>query len=158
VANFFEQLVAEWYEYQKYFIRRNVPIGKRAKGGYAGELDIVAFCPAPRHIVHIETSTDASSWEKRRVRLKRKFELGRVHIPRLFEGFEVQSDEIEQIGLFVFGASKNHPKLGDAKIQTLSEFMEPIRETLQERSYFSEIVPEQFVILRGLQFAAHFWK
>jgi hypothetical protein len=29
-VNFLEQLVAEWYEYDGYFIRRNVKVGKRA--------------------------------------------------------------------------------------------------------------------------------
>ncbi len=38
MANFLEQLVAEWYEHQGYFVRRNVQVGKRTKGGYEGEL------------------------------------------------------------------------------------------------------------------------
>ena len=41
--NFLEELVAEWYEFQGYFIRRNIPVGKRPKGGYQSELDIVCF-------------------------------------------------------------------------------------------------------------------
>ena len=28
--NFLEQLVTEWYEYRGYFVRRNVPVGKRS--------------------------------------------------------------------------------------------------------------------------------
>ncbi len=158
MANFFEQLVAEWYEYQNYFILRNVRVGKRPEGGYEGEFDIVAFRPAPRHIVHIETSTDADSWEKRLQKLGKKFSRGRKYIPGLLEGFDVKENEIEQEGIFVFGAKKGHDQLGTAKIKMLSEFMEPIREILRGRSYYGEIVPEQFVILRGLQFAAHFWK
>ena len=43
MPNFLEQLVREWYEYQGYFVRQNVNVGKRAKGGYECELDIVAF-------------------------------------------------------------------------------------------------------------------
>ena len=42
-VNFLEQLVAEWYEYRGYFIRRNVWVGKLAKGGYECELDIIDF-------------------------------------------------------------------------------------------------------------------
>ncbi|MBU6418258.1 MAG: hypothetical protein KGQ79_00845 [Proteobacteria bacterium] len=158
MANFLEQLVAEWYEYQGYFILRNVRVGKLRGGGYEAELDVVAFRPAPRHIVHIETSTDADRWEKRIEKLKKKFTRGRQYIPDLLKGFDVKEDEIEQDGIFVFGAKKNHDQLGAAKIKMLSEFMEPIREILRGRSYYGEIVPEQFVILRGLQFAAHFWK
>lgn len=33
-ANHLEQLVAEWYEYQGYFIWRNVRVGKKPQGGY----------------------------------------------------------------------------------------------------------------------------
>ena len=44
-GNHLESLVAEWYEFRGYFVRRNVPVGKRPKGGYDCELDIVAFHP-----------------------------------------------------------------------------------------------------------------
>ena len=42
-SNFLEQLVAEFYEYKGYFVRRNILVGKRAKGGYECELDVVAL-------------------------------------------------------------------------------------------------------------------
>ena len=58
-SNYLEQLVAEWYEYQGYFIRRNVLVGKREQGGYECELDVVAFHPETKQLVHIEPSTDA---------------------------------------------------------------------------------------------------
>jgi Holliday junction resolvase-like predicted endonuclease len=64
-VNFLEQLVAEWYEYQGYFIRRNVRVGKVPGGGYECELDVVAFHPETKHLVHVEPSTDAGSWEER---------------------------------------------------------------------------------------------
>ena len=63
-TNFFrEKLVAEWYEYNGYFIRRNVLVGKRQAGGHECELDIVGFHPGTKHLVHIEPSMDASKWE-----------------------------------------------------------------------------------------------
>ena len=62
--NVLEELVSEWYEYQGYFVRRDIKVGKRATGGYEGELDIVAFHPVSRKIVHIETSMGAESWGK----------------------------------------------------------------------------------------------
>jgi hypothetical protein len=37
-VNFLEQLVAEWYEYQGYFVRCDVYVGKRPTGGYECEL------------------------------------------------------------------------------------------------------------------------
>jgi len=59
--NLLEQLIAEWCELQGYFLRRNVWVGNRAKGGYECELDIVAFHPGKKHLVQIEPSMDASS-------------------------------------------------------------------------------------------------
>ena len=32
-VNVMEELVAEWYEYQGYCVRKNVPFGKGPKGG-----------------------------------------------------------------------------------------------------------------------------
>ncbi len=43
--NFLEQLVAEWYAYKGYFVRTNIKFGKRIRGGYEGEMDVVAFDP-----------------------------------------------------------------------------------------------------------------
>lgn len=60
-SNYLEQLAAEWYEYQGYFVRRNIRVGLRKQGGYEGELDVVAFHPGRVALVHIETSMDADS-------------------------------------------------------------------------------------------------
>ena len=60
--NFLEQLIAEWYEYQGYYVKRNIRVGKLPKGGYEEELDIVAFHPEKNSLVHIEPSMDADSW------------------------------------------------------------------------------------------------
>ena len=83
-GNHLEALVAEWYEFRGYFVRRNVQVGKLLKGGYHCELDIVAFHPEQRSLAHIEPSLDSDSWAKREVRYKKKFEAGRRHIPALF--------------------------------------------------------------------------
>ena len=37
-GNHLESLVAEWYEFRGYFVRRNIRVGKRSKGGYECEL------------------------------------------------------------------------------------------------------------------------
>lgn len=65
MVNFLEQMVAEWYEFRGYFVRRNVRVGPRPKGGHIAELDVVAYHPARKHLVHIEPSSDANSWEER---------------------------------------------------------------------------------------------
>jgi hypothetical protein len=84
--NHLEQLVAEWYEYRGYFVRRNVQVGKRDKGGYDCELDVVAFHPEKQHLVHVEPSMDAHTWVKREERFAKKFSVGCSHIPALFKG------------------------------------------------------------------------
>jgi Holliday junction resolvase-like predicted endonuclease len=61
-TNFLEEIVAEWLEYKGYIVKRNERVGRRAAGGHEGELDVVGFNPKTKHLVHIETSTDADSW------------------------------------------------------------------------------------------------
>jgi hypothetical protein len=72
-GNHLEELVAEWYQLDGFFVRRNVQVGKRERGGYECELDIVAFHPKTRRLVHVEPSLDSDKWEKREQRYKKKF-------------------------------------------------------------------------------------
>src|SRR5438270_8114137 len=115
VANHLEQLVAEWYEYQGYYIRRNVKVGKRQRGGWEAELDIVAFHPESNRLKQIECSLDAESWAHREERYRKKFEAGRKYIPGLFKGLKVP-DTIEQEAVFVFAATTNWTKLAGGTI------------------------------------------
>ena len=71
--NFLEQLAAEWYEYDGHFVRTNIRFGPRAKGGYTGEMDVVAYNPNSHELIHIETSTDANSRAEREERFCKKF-------------------------------------------------------------------------------------
>jgi hypothetical protein len=106
-ANYLEQLIAEWYEHQGFFVRRNVLAGKRLKGGHECELDVVAFHPHKKLLVHIEPSMDASSWDERERRYKKKFDAGRKYIPHLFQGLELPNR------LFSFSRSSSSTKLLD---------------------------------------------
>lgn len=156
-TNFLEQLVAEWYEYQGYFIRRNVWVGKRPKGGYECELDIVAFHPGKNHLVQIEPSMDAASWAERERRYKKKFEAGRKYIPELFKGLEIPTS-IEQIALLVFASKQNQETLAGGKLILANELLAEIFSDLKSRSIYSQTIPEQFPILRALQFVAQYRK
>src|SRR5689334_913349 len=100
--NYLEQLVAEWYEYQGYFIRRNVRVGKLKGGGHECELDIVGYHPAKNHLVQLEPSVDSDPWSTREKRFRKKFEAGRKYIPTIFEGFTLP-EEIEQIAVLASG-------------------------------------------------------
>lgn len=155
--NFLEQLVTEWYEYRGYFVRRNVPTGKRARGGYECELDIVAFDPVGRHLVHIEPSMDAESWEKRERQFKKKFDAGLKYIPGLFPGLDLP-EKIEQIAIFAFASRTNHPTLVGRKVLLVSDLMREIMEYLGDRKLASSAVPEHHPILRTLQFVVEYRK
>ncbi len=150
-SNYLEQLVAEWYEYEGYFIRRNILVGKLPKGGYECELDIVAFHPQTKHLVHIEPTHDADSWAKREERFKKKFSAGRKYIPEIFKGLDIPK-EIEQICLLGFGSNTNHPTLAGGRVVTISEFLSDIVMKIAETSIHSNAMSESHPLLRTIQF------
>ncbi len=154
-GNHLENLVAEWFEYQGFFVRQNVLVGPRPNGGYEGELDVVAFHPGRRELVHIEPSLDADTWKRREERYSRKFELGRRHIPRLFDGLPVP-EEIDQIALLVFASKTNHASLGGGRIMLVDELLEEILRALRTKSVARAAVPEHLPNLRTLQFVASY--
>lgn len=148
--NYLEQLVAEWYEFRGYYVRRNVLVGRRAKGGHDCELDVVAFKPDTQHLVHIEPSMDASNWRVREERFAKKFEAGRKYIPSLFKGL-VLPGEIEQFALLGFASNKTYKTIGSGKIILIPHLLTEIFAQLRPTSLASSAVPEQFPILRTLQ-------
>jgi hypothetical protein len=156
MPNFLEQLVAEWYEYQGYFVRRNVNVAKRAKGGYDAELDVVAFNPKTRHLVLVETSMDARSWAAREEKFATKFAAGRKYIRNIFQGFG-DLPEPECIAVIVIGSGKTHHTIGGGKLMHISELMLSIKADVEKRRVDNAAIPEQYVMLRTLQFAANFW-
>ena len=155
-GNHLETLVAEWYEFRGYFVRRNVQIGKRPNGGYDCELDIVAFHPRDKSLIHIEPSLDSDSWTKREQRYKKKFDCGRKHIPSMFPGILIP-EQPDQIALLVY-AGRNAPKeLGGGRVLLIHDFMEEVRAGIRNRKVNSAAVPEGFPLLRTLQFASQYW-
>jgi hypothetical protein len=149
-TNFMEELVAEWLEYQGYFVKRNERVGRRTAGGHEGELDVVAFNPKTRHLVHIETSTDADSWAERERRFAKKFDSGRRHITGLFDGLDVP-DECERKAIFVIGSNSNHETVGGGQVVMAESYILEIIRELKKTSFQSRAVPEKYPILRTLQ-------
>ena len=149
--NHLEQLVAEWYEYNGYFVRRNVYVGKRAKGGYECELDVIAFHPENAHLVHVEPSMDAHTWVKREERYKKKFSAGKKYIPQIFTGLAIP-DHIEQIALLGFASNKNVKELAGGKIVTVADLYLDITNGLRGKKISQNAVPEQFSLLRTIQY------
>lgn len=96
---FLEQLVAEWYAYRGFFVRTNVKFGKRPAGGYEGEIDVAAFDPKTKRLIHIEASTDADSWTERKKRFTKKFGDAKRHYKEIFD---FQFDSIENRAIVGF--------------------------------------------------------
>lgn len=100
---------------------------------------------------------DSHHWDTREDRFRKKFEAGQKYIPELFEAFKPLPN-IEQVALFVYGSSKEHPQIGGGRVLMIKEFMKETREGIKGRSVAKSVIPEQYVILRTLLFAAEFWK
>lgn len=153
--NHLEQMIAEWYEYQGYYVKRNVLVGKREKGGYECELELIAFHPAKKRLVHIEPSLDADSWAFREKRFEKKFTAGRKYIKDQFIGLDLP-DEIEQLAVFFSGSILNHPAVGGGKVVLVGDLMAEIFEALKDTRLETGAIPEHLTILRSFQFVNQF--
>jgi len=149
--NHLEQLVSEWYEYQGYFVRRNVHVGRRPNGGWECELDVIAFNPTQKHLVHIEPSMDANSWKTREDRYKKKFDAGRKYIPEIFLGVDIP-EHIEQIALFGIGSKANNAMLAGGHVWLASELLLEITQKLRQLRIEKAAISEQYPLLRTIQF------
>lgn len=156
-VNFLEELAAEWYEFRGYFVRRNIPVGPRQKGGYECELDVVAFHPESKHLVQIESSMGADSWEKRELLFRKKFEAGFTHIPSLFRGVHLPKRP-EQLALLVFASTKNRSTIGGGRILPIRDFLQEIFTELKLRHISKAAISEHLPILRAFQFVSSYRK
>lgn len=150
--NHLEQLTSEWFEFRGYFVRRNVNLGRRQNGGYECELDVVAFCPQRQHLVHIEPSMDAHTWERREERYAKKFEAGRKYIPSMFGGIALPSS-IEQIALLGFASNSNIKTLAGGRVMTSADLLLEITAEISNLRISKSAIPEQYPLLRTIQFA-----
>lgn len=155
-SNWLEQLVAEWYEYRGYFIRRNVLVGKRPKGGYECELDVVAFHPNEKHLVQVECSSDASSWEEREERFRKKFEAGQKHVPDLFLGVAPAGAPIEQIAVLLYASTGGRAALAGGRVLPVAALVQEIVAHFEGRPTTTAVVSEQYALLRMLQFVSDY--
>ncbi len=150
--NHLEALTAEWLDYNGYFVRTAVKVGKRAKGGWDGELDVVGFHSVRRHFLHVECSIDANTWENREKTFERKFAMGREHAPDLFDGMEMPT-ALDQVVVHGFaGAADKHRCLGGGRLITSQELAAEIINGIPASSR-TEAVPENFPLMRTLQLA-----
>jgi len=149
--NHLETLASEFLEWQGYLIRRNTKVGRRARGGWEMELDVVGYNPHTNHLIHYEPSTDAHSWEKRETRFKTKFDLGRKYIFSELFTWLPDDLEVDQIAICPSRAA-GRKTLGGGTLIAIDEFVAQIRDKIVEcgparRNAISETYP----LLRTLQ-------
>ena len=98
---------------------------------------------------------DAGSWSERERRYKKKFAAGRKHIPKLFDGVEVP-EKIEQIAVFVFASTRNHTTIAGGRIVLIQDILKEIVSDMAARPIDKNVVPEQYPLLRTIQFVTHY--
>jgi hypothetical protein len=146
-----ESLIVEYLDWQGYLVRRNTKVGKRDRGGWEMELDVIGYNPHAKDLVHYEPSLDAHSWEIRESRYTKKFESGRKLI--LSEVFTWLSPEITLRQIAVF---PSHPKdrdtIAGGQIVSIDELLYEIREKIINCGIASKnAVSENYPLLRVLQ-------
>lgn len=149
--NFLEELAAEWYEYSGYFVRTNVRTHKRAKGGWDVELDVLAYRPGKKELIHVEASGDADSWGERRNRfVNKKFVLSNDEYEELL-GCEISS--LRRVALVGWNRSaKQDLNWGTGfEVMLIPTFLREIAERLKSRDPMREAVPEGYPMLRAMQ-------
>jgi hypothetical protein len=148
--NHLEQLIWEWLEFKGYFVRRNVNVGRLSHGGHEGELDIVAYHPETKHVLHVEASTDAAKWDERKKRFYKKFSVGNKYIlPQLFPWLP-SSTRVEQWAV-LWGSDKNHRTIGGGSVVPVSRLYALIAKDVREVKR-GRAIPELFPLLRTMQF------
>jgi hypothetical protein len=150
--NHLEALTAEWLDFNGYFVRTSVKVGKRPRGGWNGELDVVGFHPAHRHFLHVECSIDADTWKDRQNTFERKFDMGRKHARELFSGMALPT-ALDQVVVHGYASAVDqHRDLGGGRLITSQELTAEIACGIPATAW-TNAVPEKYPLLRTLQFA-----
>lgn len=149
--NYLEQLLQQYYEWKGCVVKTNVKVGRRSQGGYAGELDVVIYDPSKGRIVHFEPSTDATAWEKRIPKYRRKFDLGKKHIRSTVFPWLPKDIPIEQIAVF-FNVKDGEREFLDGKAMSIDFLIRRIKDDIEKMGRVgANAIPENFNILRTIQ-------
>jgi hypothetical protein len=151
MANHLETLISQYYDWKGWIVRKNVKVGRRARGGYEGELDVVVYDPISGKVIHYEPSTDGDAWAKREMRYNRKFELGRKHISKDVFPWIRPDFELEQIAVF-FQVPNHRRNFQSGKAISIDELVKIIRDDIERQGRAGKnAVPEQYDLLRMIQ-------
>ena len=146
-----EDLLVEWYQWQGYIVRQNIFVGRRQNGGWDGELDVVAYHPQTRHLLHVEASLDAHSWAKREARFTKKFTAARQAAHSEVFPWLTPDIVLEHLGVL---PSARAAGLAGAAVLSVDDLMALIVAKIREHGVAAKAaIPEQYALLRAIQFA-----
>ena len=146
-----EDLIAEYYDWKSYLVKRNIKVGRLKHGGWEMELDVIAFNPHTGHLIHLEPSIDAHSWTLREQRFKKKFKAAKKYIfSEVFTWLD-RNTKIEQVAILI-----SHPRgrdtLAGGKLISIDELLLEIKQNIRERGITAKnAIPEQYPLLRTMQ-------
>jgi len=121
------------------------------RGGYEGELDVVAVNLTTRHFVHVECSLDALSWDQRETRFASKFDRGRKYACQFFP-FVPADVPLDQVALLHVASPSDRP-VGGGRLVTGKDFVLEIMAGLDGTSSATSAVPTSVPLIRTLQLA-----
>jgi hypothetical protein len=151
MASHLESLIYEYLEWRGYVVRRNLKIGRRARGGWEMEIDLVGYHPSTRDLVHYEPSLDAHSWETREVRFRKKFESARKYLfSEVFPWLDLKTP-LRQIAI-VTSRRADKTQLGGGEVLSVDEFMAEVRRSVIAAGPLGKnAISETYPLLRTLQ-------
>ena len=146
-----EDLIAEYYEWRGFIVRRNIKVGRLGHGGWEGELDVVAYRHETGELIHLEPSIDAHAWSVREERFSKKFAAGRKHIFKAVFPWLDPKTELRQVAVLVV-----HPKgrstVAGGELISIDELVAEVRCRVAEDGRMSKrAIPEQYALLRTVQ-------
>ena len=152
--NHLEAIITEYLEWQGFFVRTNIQVGKLEKGGFAGELDIVAYKPdEPRRLLHIEPSLAALGTAGQKAECVSKIRRGREYI--LAEVFPWLADaglRLEQFAVLP-SLPGGENAVSDGRLMTVDQLFSEIRARVAAQGRaVNAAIPEAFSLLRTIQF------
>ncbi len=149
--NHLEKLISQYYEWQGYIVRSNVRVGRLVHGGWEGELDIIAYHPDTKQLIHIEPSLDAHSWAKREERFQKKFTAGKKYIPLEVFPWVGKNTPIEQIAVLITSSRK---ELAGGRVISIDELVAKIKQEVQDQGVMAKnAIPEELDLMRTIQYA-----
>lgn len=155
VMNFLEELVAEWYDYRGFFVKTNIHTKKLSTGGYEGEIDVIAYDSNKKELFHIETSSDAKSWNDRKEIFQKKFNLKSEDYKKLLD---LEINSIQKIVLVSYNQPNTDIDFEDGiQLKTIPTLMLEIINDLKSLDPMKKIVNEKYPILRAIQLSSWYF-